>query len=97
MRTNPKSGLGSRRPLVQSPGYSGSFATTAAVCYRLTATFNAWACNNIGARTVRVNGVAVTCSATSGTWPLPARVDGAYYFEFSAGMLDYTSFYWWVQ
>jgi hypothetical protein len=77
-------------------GNSGSFGTTQAVCYRVTANFNAWACNNIGTHTVRVNGVGVMCT-NQGTWPLPARVDGAYYFEFSAGMPDYTSFYWWVQ
>ena len=80
----------------QSPGYSGSFETTAAVCYRITADFNAWMCNNIGTRTVRVNGVAVLCNPY-GTRPLPARVNGAYYFEFSAGEPPYTSFDWWVE
>jgi hypothetical protein len=54
-------------------------------------------CNNLGTRTVSVNGVAVVCDGSNGTWPLPALVEGYYYFEFSAGTPDYTSFYWWVQ
>jgi hypothetical protein len=78
-------------------GTSGNFATTGAVCYRAIGGFNAWACNNLGTRTVSVNGVAVVCDGSNGTWPLPALVEGYYYFEFSAGTPDYTSFYWWVQ
>lgn len=74
-------------------GNSGSFMTTMAVCYEVTATFNAWMCSNVGTRTVSVNGMPVMC----GAWPLPARIDGAYYFEFSAGTPDYTSFYWFTQ
>lgn len=76
-------------------GNSGSFMTAAAVCYRLATGFNNWACANMGNRTVQVNGVAVSCSPY-GTWPLPPAVNGYYYFEFSAGMPDYASFYWWV-
>jgi hypothetical protein len=81
-------------PMSGGSGNSGSFGTTEALCFRVTDDFTAWGCMNLGNRTVRVNGVAVTCAATTATWPLPARVDGAYYFEFSAGTADDTSFYW---
>lgn len=76
---------------------SGNFMTTMAVCYEVTATFNAWRCSSIGTRTVSVNGTPVMCSDAMGTWPLPARIDGSYFFSFSAGTPDYTSFYWYTQ
>jgi hypothetical protein len=44
-----------------------------------------------------VNGSPATCGENAGTWPLPARIDGAYYFEFSMGTPDYTSFHWFSQ
>jgi hypothetical protein len=50
----------------------------------------AWECSNADGRTVTVNGTSAMC----GDWPLPAQVDGGYYFAFSAGDKDYTSFYW---
>jgi hypothetical protein len=75
---------------------SGTFGTTGAVCYEVTATFNAWRCSNMGGRTVTVNGAPATCDMSSGTWPLPARINGSYFFAFSAGSIDYTSFYWYV-
>jgi hypothetical protein len=76
---------------------SGNFGTTQAVCYQVTGNFNAWRCSNIGTRMVSVNGMAASCGESSGTWPLPARIDGAYFFSFSAGTPDYTSFYWYTQ
>ena len=78
-------------------GNSGNFGTSAAVCYEVTAQFNTWRCSNLGTRTVTVNGSPVTCSDAMGTWPLPARISGSYFFEFSAGTPDYTAFFWYSQ
>jgi hypothetical protein len=74
-------------------GNSGSFGTTAAVCYFVAGTFNQWACSNLGGRTVTVNGTKVMCGGA-----LPAPTDGGYYFEFSASTdgTNYTSFYWYT-
>jgi len=38
-----------------------------------------------------VNGVAKDC----GNMPLPAKVNGYYYFDCSAGTYSYASIYWW--
>jgi hypothetical protein len=78
---------------------SGNFGTTQAVCYEIpmTSTFNSWRCVNLGGRTVTVNGMPAMCSESVGTWPLPARINGSYFFSFSSGMFDYTSFYWYTQ
>lgn len=74
-------------------GSSGSFDTTEAVCFFVVGTFNAWNCSNIGGRTVTINGSPAMCGG-----PLPAPVDGGYYFEFSASTMgtNYTSFYWYT-
>ncbi len=72
-----------------STGNSGNFNTPNAVCYFVDEMFNTWACSNIGTRTVKVNGMASMCGGA-----LPAKMDGGYYFEFSAGTPDYTSFFW---
>jgi len=53
-----------------------------------------WGCPNAVGRTVTVNGTQVFCDTSSGQVPLPARLDGGYYFAFSAGMYDFASFYW---
>lgn len=74
-------------------GNSGSFDTTEAVCYFVVGTFNAWNCSNIGGRTVTINGSPAMCGG-----PLPAPVDGGYYFQFSASTMgtNYTTFYWYT-
>jgi len=88
------SGATCANPRIGQAGFSGSFGTTAAVCYFVDMLGNlAWGCSNLGNRTVSVNGgePSLTCAFT-----LPPRVDGGYYFAFSAGSIDYTSFFWYV-
>ena len=41
-------------------------------------------------RTVKINGEPLTC----GQLPLPAEIDGDYYFDISAGQFEYASFFW---
>ena len=73
-----------------SGGSSGPFNTTDAVCKRVTGAITGWGCSNFDGRSVKVNGVAVTC----GQVPLPDPIEGSYYFEVSGGMFAYASFYW---
>jgi len=74
-------------------GNSGGFMTKAAVCYFVEGSFNAWDCSNLADRMVTVNGKASDCGDA-----LPAKVDGGYYFSFTASATtDYTSFFWFTQ
>lgn len=72
-------------------GSSGNFNTTASVCKRTTANISGWGCSNFTGRTVKVNGVTVTCGAA-----LPAKTStGYYYFDIGAGAYSWASMYWW--
>jgi len=73
-----------------SGGSSGPFNSMSGVCLRVTEPITGWGCSNFDGRTIKVNGMPLTCSQV----PLPAQVDGAYYFDISAGMFDYASMYW---
>jgi len=50
-----------------------------------------WQATNVQDRQIRVNGVLVT----PGQMPLPPKVDGKRYFQFSAGSLNYASWSFW--
>jgi len=71
-------------------GQSGVFDTTGAFCFKTTDTINGWGCSSFDGRTVKVNGTTKTCGAT----PLPAKVNGYYYFDCSAGAYAYASIFW---
>jgi len=71
-------------------GNSGSFGTTGAFCFRTPDNISGWDCSNFTGRTLKVNGVTTACAAKS----LPAKVNGYYYFDASAGGVDYASIYW---
>jgi hypothetical protein len=69
-----------------------SFGTTGAYCIKANmACIGGWLCSNTSGRTVQVNDSARTC----GQMPLPAKVNGAYYFEFTAGSFSYSSLTVW--
>jgi hypothetical protein len=66
--------------------------TTNAICFRVQGSILGWGCDSMTERTVKVNGIAVLCAQL----PLPpATTDGWYYFDVSAGRVDYASVYWW--
>jgi endoglucanase len=67
-----------------------SFANAGPVCLRVTLDIAGWGCSNFEGRTLKVNGTTVACAE----FPLPSKVDGAYYFDVSAGEHDYASLYW---
>jgi hypothetical protein len=70
---------------------SGEFQSEGPVCLRVTDDIVGWGCSNFDGRTVKVNGVELSCAQV----PLPDKLHGAYYFEISAGEHAYASFYWW--
>jgi endoglucanase len=67
-----------------------SFANAGPVCLRVTLDIAGWGCSNFEGRTLKVNGTTVACAE----FPLPSKLDGAYYFEVSAGEHEYASLYW---
>jgi len=69
---------------------SGSFNTLGESCWRVSMDISGWGCNDIEGRTIKVNGTLVTCAQL----PLPDKVHGDYYFDFSAGEHEYASFFW---
>jgi endoglucanase len=71
-------------------GSGMSFASAGPVCLRVTLDIGGWGCSNFDGRTLKVNGTTVACAEL----PLPSKVDGAYYFDVSAGEHDYASLYW---
>lgn len=83
---------------VAAEGSTGTFDTTAGVCYRLDfvpADFAGWGCSNFqsagGNRSIVVNGTSVSC----GEMPLPEPVDGSYYFDIGPGTNVSAVIYWW--
>jgi hypothetical protein len=92
-------GLGSS-PVSQCVGGS-YFKTPAAFCFKTSDDIVAWYCSNCGGRTIKVNGVAESRGATAkypddgpGAMPLPAKVNGYYYFDVSAGSSIYADIWW---
>lgn len=72
-------------------GQTGNFGTTGAVCLRTKESFGTLGCSNFTGRTLKVNGVLVTCGMAGGFAP---KIDGYNYFDVSAGGMDYASLYW---
>jgi len=61
-------------------GGTGNFGTTDAFCFKTTDTISGWNCSNMTGRTIKVNNVVKACGD-----PLPAKINGAYYFDVSGG------------
>jgi len=79
-------------------GNSGDFGTTDSVCYRVDfvpGQFGGWGSTRFAApgatqRSVNGNGTPVEC----GEMPLPAAMDGSYFFVFGEGIHTHAFFYW---
>ena len=68
-----------------------NFGTTGPYCIKVNMScVGGWGCNNTSGRTVQVNDTPMTCGDD-----VPAKVNGAYYFEFSAGSWNYASLTLW--
>jgi hypothetical protein len=72
-------------------GKTGDFGTKDAFCLKTAESIAGWNCSSFDGRTLKVNNVTETC----GTLPLPAKINGYYYFDASAGSYIYAAIYWW--
>ncbi|HQF56474.1 MAG TPA: C25 family cysteine peptidase [Fibrobacteria bacterium] len=77
-------------PATSVTNNTGNFNTTGKACYKTTQNISGWGCSSFDGRTVKVNGVRVSCGGA-----LPAKTNGAYYFDVSAGTYSWASIYWW--
>jgi hypothetical protein len=74
-------------------GQSGLGAYCVVTCDDLATSYFGWGCSNFTGRTVKVNGVELACGKT----PMPAKVNGYYVFEISAGTNSSSSIFWYNQ
>jgi hypothetical protein len=84
-------------PVATSQTFQPNPQTTGAFCLITCDAIAGWGCANMEGRTITVNGTAVTCppEGGSGGSTLPAKVNGAYTFNVSAGTYGYASIDWW--
>jgi hypothetical protein len=76
------------------PNYSSGNLGTGATCHETTADINAGNCSNfVAPRTLSVNGTVMDC----GGWSLPAKRNGGYCIQTTAGDYFYAAFATWVQ
>ena len=73
--------------------YSSGNLGTAAVCRETTTNIGGGGRYNMGGRTFSINGVAM--GSSDGPYTLPAKVNGGYCFQVTAGGLDYASYNSW--
>jgi hypothetical protein len=90
--TGPCAGLCDSPTKFTSENYNSGNVGSGAVCFETTASIQGGNCSQVPApRTFSVNGKVETCGGAD--WPsLPAKLDGGYCFQFSAGTPDYSSF-----
>jgi hypothetical protein len=70
---------------------SGAFGTTGERWFVVNTNINGWQASETAGRTIRVNGVVMT----SGQMPLPPAVNGSYYFQFTAGSNNWSTWSFW--
>jgi hypothetical protein len=77
------------------PNYSGSNLGTGATCHQTTANLSSGNCGNFASgRTFKVNGQTMTCNWSN--WSsLPAKRNGGYCLQASAGNYSYAGFTTW--
>jgi hypothetical protein len=89
---NPAPSTSSAPSMMCTPlavGASSGNIGTEARCFTVTGTIAGWQVSSLAPRTLTVNGANVSAPA------LPAAVNGAYTFAFSAGEPEYTQFNTW--
>jgi hypothetical protein len=90
--TGPCAGLCDNPTTFTTASYSSGNVGTGAACFETTASILGGNCSNVSApRTFSVNGKVETCGQNWPT-PLPAKIDGGYCFQFSAGTPDFSAF-----
>lgn len=77
-------------PAISVTNGTGNLNTTGKACYKTTQNIAGWGCSNFQGRIVKVNGTTVACGGA-----LPPKVNGANYFDVTAGAYTWASIYWW--
>ena len=75
-----------------SASYNSGNVGAGAACYQTTASLSGGGRYNMAGRTFSINGVAMS---GDGAFTLPAKVNGGYCIQASAGGNDYASFNTW--
>jgi len=89
--TNPCATLCTNPLVFTGPNYQSGNLGTGAVCRETKSVLHAGNCSNISGRTLKVNGVTMSCNL----WTLPAPRNGGYCVQVTAGTPDWTSFATW--
>jgi hypothetical protein len=91
--TNPCAAFCANPTVFSTTNYQAGNLGTADVCRETTASLSGVNISNIAGRTLKVNGVAYVADGTVSA--LPAKVNGGYCFQATAGGYDYASFATW--
>jgi hypothetical protein len=89
--TNPCATLCSNPVVFTIASYQSGNLGTGATCHQTTASLAGGNCSNIGSRTLKVNNTTMNCNS----WTLPAKRNGGYCIQVTAGTPNYTSFATW--
>ncbi|HET9958010.1 MAG TPA: fibronectin type III domain-containing protein [Polyangiaceae bacterium] len=88
--TGPCSGLCTNPIVIPSAGFGSGALGTAATCHESKANLIGSNCSNFTARTFRINSALATCNGQP--IPLPAKRNGGYCFQASAGEPAWATF-----
>ena len=91
--TNPCAAFCTSPTVFTSTNYQAGALGTGAVCRETTAALSGVNISNIAGRALKVNGVAFVADGNISA--LPAKVNGGYCFQATAGGMDYASFATW--
>ena len=89
--SSPCAGRCSNPIVFTIPNYRSGNLGTGAACRETTANLSGGNCSNLGSRTLTVNSTAMNF----GGWALPAKRNGGYCIQVTAGTPEYTSFETW--
>jgi hypothetical protein len=89
--TNPCAGLCSSPVVFTTANYQSGNLGAGAICRETTANLSGGNCSNLSSRTLTVNSTTMNCNG----WSLPAKRNGGYCIQVTAGSPDYASFSTW--
>jgi hypothetical protein len=89
--TTPCAGLCTSPVVFTSQNYQSGNLGTGATCHETTVNLNGGNCSNLSSRTLKVNNTTMSCNG----WSLPAKRNGGYCIQVTAGTPSYTSFATW--
>ena len=89
--TNPCAGLCSSPVVFTGPSYQSGNLGTGAICRETKASLSGGNCSNLQSRILTVNGTTVNCNG----WALPAKRNGGYCVQVTAGTPDWAAFATW--